>query len=199
MSSIAEQVAERSESLAARAGKGEFVKLAFMLTKYGGAYEALQHAEAERATPRIRNILKSAVTGATMGDWASITDYQNIQAAFLESLRDVSVFDAVLGAGMVRAPLRSRGFSITTGITGSVVSERSVKPISSLVLAQQLLEPKKGSAIVIVSKELANFPGSQSLFGNELQKAVVAATDANFLAALVAATTPTASAGSSLV
>jgi hypothetical protein len=167
-----------------------------MLTKYGGAYEALQHAEAERATPRIRNILKSAVSGATMGDWASITDYQNIQAAFLESLRDVSVFDAVLAGGMVRAPLRSRGFSIT--IAGSVVSERSVKPISSLVLAQQLLEPRKASAIIIISKELANFPGSQTLFGNELQKAVVAATDTNFLAALVAATTPTASAGNSL-
>jgi hypothetical protein len=198
MSSIAEQVAERSVSLAAKAGKGDFIKLSHMLMKYGGAYEAHAAADAERVTPRIRNILKSAVTGATIGDWSSITDYQNIQAAFQESLALVSVFDAVLTGGMVRAPLRSRGFSITSGITGSVVSERSVKPVSSLVLASQLLEPKKASAIVIVSKELASFPGSVSLFGNELTRAVVAATDSNFLAALIAATTPTASAGSSL-
>jgi hypothetical protein len=169
-----------------------------MLLKYGGAFEAHAHADAERITPRIRNILKSAITGATVGDWSSIADYQNIQAAFQESLALVSVFDAVLVGGMVRAPLRSRGFSIVTGITGSVVPERSVKPISSLVLASQLLEPKKASSIVIVSKELASFPGSTSLFGNELQRAVVAATDSNFLAALIAATTPTASAGSSL-
>ena len=43
MSSIAEQVAERSESLAQRSGRGEFIKLAHMLMKYGGAFEA--HAQ----------------------------------------------------------------------------------------------------------------------------------------------------------
>jgi hypothetical protein len=61
-----------------------------------------------------------------------------------------------------------------------------------------LLEPKKASAIVIVSKELMSFPGSQELFSTELQKAIVAATDQNFLAGLIAATTPVASGGSTL-
>ena len=65
-------------------------------------------------------------------------------------------------------------------------------------MAQQLLELKKAAAIVVTSKELADYPGAQQLFASELQKAVIAATDTNFLAALVAATTPTASAGSSL-
>ena len=69
---------------------------------------------------------------------------------------------------------------------------------SSLTMAQQLLELKKAAAIVVTSKELADYLGAQQLFASELQKAVVAATDTNFLAALVAATTPTASAGSSL-
>ena len=71
MSSIAEQVAERSESLAQRSGRGEFIKLAHMLMKYGGAFEAHAAADAERVTPRIRNILKSAITGATVGDWCA--------------------------------------------------------------------------------------------------------------------------------
>ncbi len=141
---------------------------------------------------------KTAVTGGTLADWSSIADYQNISAAFLESLRSESVFDAVLNGGMIRAPLRSRGFSITTGITGAVPSERSVKPISSLVLAQQLLEPQKASAIIVVTRELMDFPGASTLFAAELTRGVVAATDSNFLAALLAATTPTASAGATL-
>ena len=169
-----------------------------MLLKHGAAFEANAHCEEEKASVRVRGILKSAVSGATIGDWAAIADYQNIQEAFQQSLRDASVFDAVLNGGMVRAPLRSRGFSIRTGISGSVVPAGSVKPVSSLVLGTQLLEPRKSSAIVVVSKELANYPGAQQMFGTELQKAVVAATDTNFLAALVAATTPTASAGSTL-
>ena len=186
------------QDLETRTKAGEFRQLAFMLLKHKSAYEANLHSVTERITPRVQNILKSAVSGATIGDWAAIADYQNISAAFLESLASASVFDAVLAGGMMRAPLRSRGFSITTGITGAVVPERSVKPISSLVLATQLLEPKKASAIIVVSKELGTYPGAAQLFGNELQKGVVAATDANFLAALIAATTPTASAGTTL-
>ena len=195
---IAAQLGERAESIGQREAKGAFIKLAFMLLKYRGASDAHAHCEVERVSPRVRDILKSAVSGATIGDWSAIADYQNVQQAFQESLRDASVFDAVLNGGMVRAPLRSRGFSITAGISGAVTSEPSIKVISSLTMAQQLLELKKAAAIVVTSKELADYPGAQQLFASELQKAVIAATDTNFLAALVAATTPTASAGSSL-
>ena len=193
---IAAQLGERAESIGQREAKG--AKLALMLLKYRGASDAHAHCEVERVSPRVRDTLKSAVSGATIGDWSAIADYQNVQQAFQESLRDASVFDAVLNGGMVRAPLRSRGFSITAGISGAVTSEPSIKVISSLTMAQQLLELKKAAAIVVTSKELADYPGAQQLFASELQKAVVAATDTNFLAALVAATTPTASAGSSL-
>ncbi len=195
---IAAQLGERAESIGQREAKGAFIKLAFMLLKYRGASDAHAHCEVERVSPRVRDILKSAVSGATIGDWSAIADYQNVQQAFQESLRDASVFDAVLNGGMVRAPLRSRGFSITAGISGAVTSEPSIKVISSLTMAQQLLELKKAAAIVVTSKELAVYPGAQQLFASELQKAVIAVTDTNFLAALVAATTPTASAGSSL-
>jgi hypothetical protein len=199
MGSIAQQIAERSEGLTQRAAKADFLKLSHMLLRYGDAFNAAARCEVERCTPRVANILrKAAVTGGTLADWSAISDYENIQQAFQESLRSESVFDAVLNGGMVRAPLRSRGFSVVTGITGGVVTERSVKPISSLVLASQLLEPRKASAIVVVSRELADFPGSAQLFAAELTKGVVAATDNNFLAALIAATTPVPSAGATL-
>ncbi len=73
-----------------------------------------------------------------------------------------------------------------------------MKVISSLVLAQQLLELKKAAAIVVITRELGDFPGAQTLFGNELTKGVVAATDTNFLASLIASTTPSGSAGATL-
>src|SRR5262245_51695360 len=196
---VAQQIARVSSAIAQREATGKFRELATMLVRYKDPFTASKMAEKERCTPRVANILKTAVTGGNMTDWSAISDYQNIVTAFMESLRTLSVFDAALADGMIRAPLRSRGFSVTTGITGSVMSEGSVKPISSLVLGQQLLEPKKASAILVVSKETANSPGATAILNSELTKGVVAATDNVFLAALIAATTPTGSAGSSLV
>src|SRR4051812_20841387 len=125
MNSIAEKIAERSENLSQRETRGAFLRTMFLLMKHGSAAEARHHAEAERASPRVCAILqKAAVTGGGLDSWSSVADYQNISNAFVESLRDASVFDAALNGGMIRAPLRSRGFFITTGVTGSVVPER---------------------------------------------------------------------------
>jgi hypothetical protein len=133
------------------------------LARHGNAYTARDHA---RCTPRVIELLnKTAVVSGGLDSWASIADYENVATAFLESLRSVSVFDAALANGMTKAPLRSRGFSITAGITGSVVPERSVKPISQLTMTQQLLEPKKAAAIIVISKELGATPGAATLLG----------------------------------
>jgi hypothetical protein len=199
MNSIAQQLAERSDSLSHREARGAFLRTMFLLLKHGSAAEARDHAKAERASERVQAILqKAAVSGGGLDNWSAIGDYTNISSAFLESLRGVSVFDSILANGMVRVPLRSRGFSITTGITGSVVPERSVKPISSLVLGSQLVEPRKAASIVIVTKELADFSGAMQLFSAELVKGTVSATDTHFLSALISATTPTPSAGATL-
>jgi hypothetical protein len=197
--SLASQLAQREESLSKRESRGDFFKLCRMLLKHGNAFNARPYAEAERARPRVQDILqKAAIAPGDLTSWSAIADYENISTAFLESLRSLSVFDAALADGTVKAPLRSRGFSITTGIAGSVVPEVSVKPISSLVITTQLLEPKKAVATIVLTKELAELSESQQLFANELSRGVIAATDSNFLAALVAATTPVASGGSTL-
>jgi HK97 family phage major capsid protein len=94
--------------------------------------------------------------------------------------------------------LRSRGFTVTTGISGSVPSETTIKPISSLVLGTSLVEPRKAVAILVATEELLKQPGAEQLFNSELTGAVVAATDSQFLTGLIAATTPTASAGALL-
>jgi len=148
---IAQQVRAISSDITERTDKGDFLKLAHMLLRHGSPFNARPHIEAERASPRVANILKSIVSGATLSDWAAVADYQNIVAAFQESLRTASVFDAVLADKMVGAPLRSRGLSVTTGIVGGVAPEGQAKVLSTLALGSQLLEPKKASAIVVAS------------------------------------------------
>src|SRR5262249_18277749 len=109
--SIAQQIGQASSNVEARTKVGELYKLAQMLLRYKSAFNARSMVEAERATPRIAGILKAATGAATLSDWSSIADYQNIVEAFTESLRTASVFDAVLADGMIKAPLRSRGLT----------------------------------------------------------------------------------------
>src|SRR5262249_22344479 len=170
---IAQQIGAVAASAEARARCGEFYKFARLLTAArGDRQHALALAHATHAAPRVVSILngKAAVTGGDLTGWAAVADYQNIATAFAESLRSISVFDALLAGGLVRAPLRSRGFSVTTGISGASVAERSIKPISSLVLASKLLEPRKASAIVVATKEVVQTDGAAQLFDAELRK-----------------------------
>jgi hypothetical protein len=189
------------ESAANRASAGEFYKLARLLAlAEGDLLLAAEYGKQTYATPRVLDILrKTAVAGATIADWNVIGDYKIVSTAFSESLRTLSVFDAVLPF-MVPAPLRSKGTTVTTGIAGATPGEGQVKVISKLVLGNALVEPSKAIAIVIATQELLKLsdPAAAAQFNLELQKAVVAATDSTFLAALVAATTPTGSAGSTL-
>jgi hypothetical protein len=61
------------------------------------------------------------------------------------------------------------------------------------------LPERKAARQVVASKELLQFssPAATALFNAELRAGVIAATDAIFIAALIALTTPSASAGSS--
>jgi hypothetical protein len=177
----------------------EFLQIARLLCKHrGDVVAARDEAEDKRAPVRVVTVLKAAVAAGTLN--VNIADYRVMAAAFSESLRSLSVFDAMLANGMTPAPLRSRGVTVTSGISGSVKPEGQIKTISQLVLGSALVEPRKAAGIIVVSAELADRadPAARALFDSELQKAVVAATDSVFLADLVAATTPTASAGATL-
>ncbi len=146
--------------------------------------------------------MKTAVDpgGTTEGNWAApLGDYAAVSAAWLESLRPVSVFDRLLADGIVRVPLKTRIIIVTGGITGYGITEAHVKPISSLSLDADTIEPRKAVATIVISNELAKFatPASEKLFNSELRKGVAAATDLVFLSGLAVGVTPSASAGSS--
>jgi hypothetical protein len=187
-----------------KAAKGDFLRLALLLMRHRGAFNASRAAADERAMPRVQSILqKTAVTGGDLSAWSAISDYRNIAEAFAQSLRSLSVWDRVVGdggvpGGMALAPLRSRGFTVSTGITGSSPSERSIKPISSLALGQSLVEPRKAAAVVVATEELLRSPGALTLLNRELTSGCIAAVDSVFLAALIAGTTPIVSLGNTL-
>jgi hypothetical protein len=183
-----------------RSAVGEFHKFARMLTRARGEPgRALTDAEASNAKPRVISILKSAISGGTLTDWSAIADYQQISTAFSESLRSLSVFDSALPF-FTPAPLRSRGITVTIGITGANPGEHMIKPISSVVLGSKLVEPRKACAIIVTTEEVLKLsnPNANALFDQELRNAVAVSTDTIFLSDLVAGTTPTASAGATL-
>ena len=177
---------------------GEFFKLAQVTALHGAG--AFRSDEAQQATARVQRVLKAAIApidSAAAG--AAVSEMRQLSEAFATSLVGVSVFDTLLARGMRRVPLKSRGVVISTAPVGSPVPEAGAKPISELALAGATLDPQKVWAAVACTKELLDFsqPGALELFREELRRAVVRSTDAAFLAQLYAATTPTASAGSS--
>src|SRR5690349_18229363 len=87
----------------------EFVHLAKWLAIGGNRIgNALHAAEAAKASPRITEAIKAAMSAGTTtsGSWAAPLAYQELAEAFLESLRTFGVFDAALPF-TVPAPLNS--------------------------------------------------------------------------------------------
>jgi hypothetical protein len=64
-------------------------------------------------------------------------------------------------------PLKTRVAVTTLAVTGHIVGEGTVKPISTLELSGQMLEPVKALAIVVLTRELIRFAGGDGadLFG----------------------------------
>ena len=183
---------------------GDFNQLARLMVQHDGNFLNLRLIvhEVKGLSPRVATIVKTAVDvgGTTEGNWAApLGDYAAVSAAWLESLRPFSVFDRMLADGIVRVPLKTRISIVTGSVTGYGIAQANVKPISSLSLAADTIEPRKAVATIVISEELAKFatPAAEKLFNAELKKGVAAATDSVFLSGLAVGVTPSASAGSS--
>jgi hypothetical protein len=197
MTTILETAARANADRAHQAALADFIKLA-RLTARGISY--LEAKQDPNASKRVLELLSKTVVGAgSLTDWSAIAEYRTASNAFSESLRTASIYDAALPF-FAPAPLRSRGITVTTGISGAVVGENQNKIVSKILLGSALVEPRKSVGFVVASDEVFKRQDETTtrLFESELRKAVAAATDAVFLAELIAATTPTASAGSTL-
>jgi HK97 family phage major capsid protein len=185
---IAQRVAQVSANYENATRCREFTAYAkYLLDAKGMPATAWKNAEQNRASPRVVDILKSAVGAGTTSDpvWAgALADYNLIAQSFLGSLREFSSFDTVLNDGSFkRVPLRSRVKIVTASAVGSLVGEGQPKPISKLSLADQQLVVRKVTSIVAITNELVRSvePAAIDLVGNELKRAVAVASDATFL------------------
>jgi hypothetical protein len=153
-----------------------------------------------RVSDRVKGILaKAAVSGGSTGDatWAgALTAYQTISAGFVESLRSISAYDAML-PNMRRIPPFTRAAIVTTGASGALTAEQKWKVISKLSLAADNIAPLKAVCVLVITEELLRFStaGTDRLFADELRSAVAQATDVPVLTALLASITPAASSG----
>jgi HK97 family phage major capsid protein len=163
---------------------------------------------AERGTERIKSIVsnrlairdylgKSAIDPANMTNSSALTSYADLSEAFLESVGAYGAFDRMVAA-MRPLPIKSRIVITTLAGTGATIGEGQLKKATRLSLDGVEVALRKAVGIIVMSDEVTRLSGVRGarLFRGELTKAVAAATDAEFIAELVAGVTPIASFGS---
>jgi hypothetical protein len=194
---IAQRLATVSANIETATRADEFVQAAkLLLIARGDVMHAAALAERARQNS-LATLFKSAVTAGGLTNWDAIAGYPAVATAFLESLWSISAFDRMFRS-MRQAPLRTRLAIVTAAVTGATVAEASAKRISSLALDGATLDVLKALALVVTTDELLTAAGSagNTLFANELRKAVGAATDATFLAEITSGLSPITSSGS---
>ena len=84
-----------------------------------------------------------------------------------------------------------------TAITATETTEADEKPVFDLAFTATELAPRKASATVVISTELARIGGdnANALILRELRNGVISGTDSVSVAALILATTPIPSSG----
>jgi hypothetical protein len=182
-----------------RSRAGEFAALARSIAMAkGDLLQAERFAEAERMSPRVLSILKSAVNVGTMSGWgSSLSEYASLVSSFLTSLAQYGAFDRLL-SDMKRVPLHTRVVMATSSITGAVVGEGQSAPVSSLTVDGATTDVFKAVAVVVASSELLRLGGGvgAQLFSKELRQAVSISTDSQFVSVLTAGLTPITASGS---
>jgi hypothetical protein len=97
---------------------------------------------------------------------------------------------------MLSLPMNSRLFVGSVGFVAHGVSPGAAKPVSLASFSGDKLTPTKAVGLCVLSAELARMSLASNFINTELRAAVSSATDSVFLTAMIAASTPTASAGS---
>jgi len=185
MSTLLQKAAQVSENLESRTRAGEFLATQRLFLAAGGDLkQAALMAEAQRFSPRVVSVLKTAVNAGSLdsgGAWgSSLGEYGATISAFLDSLRSVGAFDSVLTL-MKRVPLRTRFTLVSGGGSGAVVPERHVSRLTSLTISGNSTSERKAVALLAVTKELMRLSEASALFANELRSAIALTTDQEFI------------------
>lgn len=178
----------------------EFVKLAACIAVGNTAIEAHELAKNALATDRVLRVLQKSAVGAASLDapgWGTELGASALVGAFLETLKDASIFDTILPFAN-KVPFRTKFASVTAAATGNIVEAGAPMIVGRLTLASETgLEPQRAYSLIVATQELFRFAvsGSAELFGSQLRQAVAEATDQQFVSGILSATTPIASSG----
>lgn len=170
--------------------QGEFLEIAKChLASKGDISKACVIANSSSKSQSVKTVFKEMISAGNTNDpsWAAaLSEYRSASNTFIESLRSISVFDAIK-PNMQRRPLNVRTAIFTATFRGAVTSEADFIPVTSGDIDGLLLEPHRADCIVIVSDELvlANTADSDAAISYELKKAVSAATNRFFISEIL--------------
>jgi hypothetical protein len=179
----------------------EFCDVAkYLALAKGSPRNAERLVEHHRIPPHLKEVLKAAVEpGSTTGWGQQLANYNLLADAFLTSLRNVGVFDALLSFTK-QVPLHTQIAITTLGATAASVGQGQAKLVSKLSLANSAIQERKAVAIVVVTDELLRASGiAAKLFATELSLAVASETDSQFLAVITSGVSPTNSNGGTAI
>jgi len=196
---IAQRVGEIAHQQVINARALEFAHvMRWLALGRGQSANSIGLATNARATARIIEGLKALVSAGTASDagWAAPLAFQEQADGFLESLRNVGIFDSCLPY-CKNVPLNTQVLVTTFGATASSIEQGSAKVVSQLQLANVALTLRKSAAILVANDELLRHSSGKAarLLLDELTVGVVAETDAEFLRAISNGISPVASAG----
>jgi len=150
----------------------------------------LSHAEiAEQLGVSTR--VKAAVSALNSDSGAALVDRQAIVSAFIQLLRNRSVFYSLLeGGGMVRVPRATRIELATLDATAWVVGQGKPVPLSSMAIDAQSLDGRSAAALTVLTANLLRFTQTERNITAALRRAVSATVDDAFFNSVVDSSTP---------
>lgn len=131
------------------------------------------------AGDRAQRYLKAAVGGLDTS--TELADKRAIVSAFIEQMRNNSVFYAALADGMVSLPMRTWLELSALDATAWVTAEGKPIPVSGAGFGKLYLETLKAASIVVASNELLTSTRAEANLSKVLRVAIGAAVDSAFL------------------
>jgi len=131
--------------------------------------------------------------GSTTGTWGDqLIGYRQISSAYLQTLENMSLFDAAVGS-MIQLPLNPPASAAvaTAAVVAGVTGERKPRPLSQASFSATPLDELEASCIVVASEELLrNAATLTSILDNEMKLAIAVAMNAHFVAAIIPVGSP---------
>jgi hypothetical protein len=179
---IARQVGIAASRIESTQRANEFGQICTYLLRSGenGVLVARQLAEAANAPERVKAVLqKSAVSSLSSLNTSEILELRDLAAGWLETLRNVSVFERILSDGGFRViPARTRVGAVTLSPNADHVIEEAMKPLTNLeVTGGGVFDLVKAVALLVITSELARSPLATTVISAELRSRLALETD----------------------